>query len=591
MPTPCTVTGTLYDGSGAKKVGGMLTVAPLTVVGILVNKGAQKPRSATEGAISFTVIQGGRYHIEGNVLGYDNGGIDVTIPSAASATLEGLLAAASVPSEGLTVMLDGDPLANLFGALNFSTAFDVTESPTGQANIDLVGAGILSLNTLTEGAQTLVPGSSGSDFAINSAGSAHTFNLPTASATKRGLLSTTDWSAFNAKASTGYVDSAIAALINSAPGALDTLDELAAALGDDANFAATVTTSLNAKLAKASNLSDLTNAGTARTNLGLAIGTNVQAFNQNLADIAGLVDPNTDRLLFWDDSAGAHKYLALGTNLSITDTTLNAAGGGSSPGGVSGDLQYYDGAAFAGSLLKQSSNLIQQRDGANAQALELFGGYTNGSNNTKLKFDAGGNYKEIMLMNSGAFVQAEIFYISNTSNEGIQFKTNNGSKWKMEAAGHWLPNGANNQYDVGASGNPCRSGYFGTLLSSVVEDLATNTVVNALKAGHQSSGTPTVGFGTGLLFNLKSSITADREAAQIAALWTTATDASRTAELQINIVQNAGALATVAKFDRSATAGDTGLWLWDADNGQLERVTVGAADSGGSGFKVLRIAN
>ena len=38
-----------------------------------------------------------------------------------------------------------------------------------------------------------------------------------------------------------YTDAAIANLINGAPGALDTLNELAAALGDDANFASTVT--------------------------------------------------------------------------------------------------------------------------------------------------------------------------------------------------------------------------------------------------------------------------------------------------------------------------------------------------------------
>lgn len=43
------------------------------------------------------------------------------------------------------------------------------------------------------------------------------------------------------------VDDAKAAILNGAPGALDTLDELAAALGDDANFAATVTTSLSNK--------------------------------------------------------------------------------------------------------------------------------------------------------------------------------------------------------------------------------------------------------------------------------------------------------------------------------------------------------
>lgn len=45
---------------------------------------------------------------------------------------------------------------------------------------------------------------------------------------------------------------------------------------------------------------------------------------------AALVDPGADRLMFWDDSAGAVDWLTLGTNLSITGTTLNATGGGGS---------------------------------------------------------------------------------------------------------------------------------------------------------------------------------------------------------------------------------------------------------------------
>lgn len=44
------------------------------------------------------------------------------------------------------------------------------------------------------------------------------------------------------------IASAVAAVTNGAPAALDTLDELAAALGDDANFAATVTTALANRL-------------------------------------------------------------------------------------------------------------------------------------------------------------------------------------------------------------------------------------------------------------------------------------------------------------------------------------------------------
>ena len=41
-----------------------------------------------------------------------------------------------------------------------------------------------------------------------------------------------------------YVNTQVANLVDSAPGTLDTLNELAAALGDDANFATTVTNSL-----------------------------------------------------------------------------------------------------------------------------------------------------------------------------------------------------------------------------------------------------------------------------------------------------------------------------------------------------------
>jgi nitrogenase molybdenum-iron protein alpha/beta subunit len=81
-----------------------------------------------------------------------------------------------------------------------------------------------------------------------------------------------------------YVDNAVAALVDSAPAALDTLNELAAALGDDANFATTISTSLGEKLVKASNLSDLTDAATARTNLGLG---SMAVQNANSVNITG----------------------------------------------------------------------------------------------------------------------------------------------------------------------------------------------------------------------------------------------------------------------------------------------------------------
>jgi len=59
--------------------------------------------------------------------------------------------------------------------------------------------GLTALNGLTSQVQYLTVGTSGTDFAISSASDTHTFNLPTASATNRGALSSADWTTFNGK--------------------------------------------------------------------------------------------------------------------------------------------------------------------------------------------------------------------------------------------------------------------------------------------------------------------------------------------------------------------------------------------------------
>ena len=59
--------------------------------------------------------------------------------------------------------------------------------------------GLISLNNLTRQNQFFGTGTSGTDFNIASATATHTFNLPVASATNTGKLSSTDWSTFNGK--------------------------------------------------------------------------------------------------------------------------------------------------------------------------------------------------------------------------------------------------------------------------------------------------------------------------------------------------------------------------------------------------------
>jgi hypothetical protein len=65
------------------------------------------------------------------------------------------------------------------------------------------------------------------------------------------------------------VSTSISALTTGAPTALDTLDELAAALGDDANFAATITTALGNRVRVDVNTQGLTGTQkqNARTNI------------------------------------------------------------------------------------------------------------------------------------------------------------------------------------------------------------------------------------------------------------------------------------------------------------------------------------
>ncbi len=85
-----------------------------------------------------------------------------------------------------------------------------------------------------------------------------------------------------------------------------------------------------------------------------------------------------------------------------------------------------------------------------------------------------------------------------------------------------------------------------------VTDAGTTTVIKPLVIGHDSSGTPAAGFGVGLKFTLGSTTTVARDAALIETLWTTATDATRTAALVFLTVTSAAALAEGARLAGSA---------------------------------------
>lgn len=74
-------------------------------------------------------------------------------------------------------------------------------------------------------------------------------------------------------ATTAFVKAAVAGLVGSSPEALDTLNELAAALGNDPNFATTVMTALAGKMDKAANGADIADVSAFLKNLHLGEGS------------------------------------------------------------------------------------------------------------------------------------------------------------------------------------------------------------------------------------------------------------------------------------------------------------------------------
>lgn len=128
-------------------------------------------------------------------------------------------------------------------------------------------------------------------------------------------------------ANTAFVQAAIAALVGSSPEALDTLNELAAALGNDPNFATTVTNSLAGKMDKSANGSDIENVSVFLQNLGLGASAfglqNIVVFNT-----PGVSNWNVPEALQQGRKCQVTVIGGGASGGATTDTTKRGGGGG-----------------------------------------------------------------------------------------------------------------------------------------------------------------------------------------------------------------------------------------------------------------------
>jgi len=237
-------------------------------------------------------------NVTGNVTGNLNGIIGATTPAAGSFTTvstSGQATLATVDINGGSIdgtVIGASTAAAITGTTITGTSLvgPLTGSVTGNVAGNVTG----NLVGNVTGNVTAASGTSSfTDVTINGT---LNMNAGTTSTITNLTAPSNDLDAATKK----YVDDEVAGLVDSAPGTLDTLNELAAALGDDADFSNTVTTSI-------------------ATKLPLAGGTMTGAIAMGTSKITGLGDPTAAQ------DAASKNY---------ADTTFLGLAGGTMTGAI-----------------------------------------------------------------------------------------------------------------------------------------------------------------------------------------------------------------------------------------------------------------
>jgi len=273
-----------------------------------------------------------------------------------------------------------------------------------------------------------------------------------------------------------------------------------------ANLATALTTALPA-----------TKGGTGLTSLGTGVAT---AFGVNVNAGGGLIalaDPGADRIVFWDDSAGAYTFLTVGSGLDLTNTTLTATGSGS--GDVVGPASSTENAIAiygdtSGTLLEDTSVTITGGNTVNATNVVATGVTTTTFlpvSNDGAAIGASGTAWSDLFLASGAVINFNAGNLTLTHSAGLL--TSNGGYSGTTITGSSTITGLT--FVPTGSSAPTNGMYLpaantlGWAINSAAELQLTGTALSPAADGGSSLGTTALGwqniFGnTGFVLNIEN---------------------------------------------------------------------------------------